>query len=167
MPYPEELVRPMREELTRHGFQELTDGPSVDRFFEEAADGTSLLVINSTCGCSAGNARPAVARAVGTPYAPKRLATVFAGQDLVATSRVRNRLVGIPPSSPFIAVLDRGRPAFVLERSHIKGRPVGAIAADLVRAFEHLAGVEGERPVPGASGPAPEWVEPPTFRSIL
>lgn len=157
----------MREELTRYGFQELTDGPAVDRFFEEAAEGTSLLVINSICGCSAGNARPAVARAVESGPAPQRLATVFAGQDLEATARVREHLAGIPPSSPFIAVLDRGRPAIVLERIHIKGRPVPAIAADLVQAFEHLAGNRSELPKPGASGPAPEWDAPPTFRSIL
>lgn len=167
MPYPEDLVLPMREELTRHGFEELLDADAVDRFFADAASGTSLLVINSTCGCSAGNARPAVAKAVKTSSAPERRATVFAGQDQEATARAREHLAGIPPSSPFIAVLDNGEPVLVLERTHIKGRPVDAIAADLVQAFDHLAGEGVDMPRPGASGPGPDWHVPPTFRSIL
>ncbi len=167
MPYPEDLVLPMREELTRHGFEELRAADAADRFFADASRGTSLLVINSTCGCSAGNARPAVARAVATGCAPDRRATVFAGQDLEATARVREYLVGIPPSSPFIAVLEEGEPVLVLERHHIKGRPVDAITADLVQAFRHLAGEDVEMPRSGASGPGPDWQVPPAFRSIL
>jgi putative YphP/YqiW family bacilliredoxin len=167
MPFPEAVVRPMRDELTRLGFRELTDAPSVDAFFEEASRGSSLFVINSTCGCAAGNARPAVAHALRSEGAPARLATVFAGQDAEATARAREHLAGIPPSSPFIALLNDGRPVFVLERMHIKGRPVGAIANDLVKAFDYLAGVSTTLPEPGSSGPEPAWEAPSTFRSIL
>ena len=167
MPYPEEYIRPMREELTAIGIAELRDAASVDSFFGESARGLSLLVVNSMCGCAAGNARPAVARALNSPHAPERLGTVFAGQDLEATARAREHLAPIPPSSPFIAVLRDGKPVFIQERHHIKGRPVAAIAAELEQAFDHLAGADVEMPVAGATGGGPEWQAPGTFRSIL
>jgi len=137
MPYPEAMVDPMREELTRLGVDELTTADEVDAAFDEASDETMLLVINSVCGCAAGNARPAVAMAREADVQPDRYVTVFAGQDLEATERVRdNHLAGIPPSSPFIALFRDGQPVYIVERKHIEGRSANAIAADLVDAFE-------------------------------
>ncbi|WP_054683097.1 BrxA/BrxB family bacilliredoxin [Rhodothermus marinus] len=171
MPYPEELVRPMREELTRLGVEELRDAAAVDAAFETAKEGTLLLVINSVCGCAAANARPAVALALQAPVnKPDRWVTVFAGQDLEATARAREYLAGIPPSSPFIALFKYGEPVFVLERRHIEGRSASAIAADLVQAFEKYCGTDvmpedgPEMPEVDTYGPS---VLPPTFRSIL
>ena len=171
MPYPEELVQPMREELTRLGVEELRDAAAVDAAFEAAKEGTLLLVINSVCGCAAANARPAVALALQAPVTkPDRWVTVFAGQDLEATARAREYLAGIPPSSPFIALFKRGEPVYVLERRHIEGRSASAIAADLVQAFEKYCGTDAmpedgpEMPEVDTYGPS---VLPPTFRSIL
>ncbi|SHL05237.1 BrxA/BrxB family bacilliredoxin [Rhodothermus profundi] len=171
MPYPEELVQPMREELTRLGVEELRDAAAVDAAFEAAKEGTLLLVINSVCGCAAANARPAVAMALQAPVTkPDRWVTVFAGQDLEATAQARKYLAGIPPSSPFIALFKRGEPVYVLERRHIEGRSASAIAADLVQAFEKYCGTdvmpeEGpEMPEIDTYGASPL---PPTFRSIL
>lgn len=171
MPYPEPLVAPMRQELTRLGVEELTDTQDVERFLSEA-EGTALLVINSVCGCAAANARPAVQLAKHHPVQPDRYVTVFAGQDLEATSRIREHLAGIPPSSPFMALLRDGDPVFVVERRHIEGRSASAIAQDLVRAFDTYCGEDAEE----ADGVArPETGEQPdarndlpgTFRSIL
>ncbi len=170
MPYPEALVRPMREELTRLGVRELTDAQAVEAFLDEAQEGTSLVIVNSVCGCAAAMARPAVAMAMQFEAQPDRYVTVFAGQDLEATAAARDYLAGIPPSSPFMALLKDGDPVFVLERRHIEGRPAGAIASDLVRAYARYC-------VPGSGAPAgvqepdvpaarPEGV-PSTFRSIL
>ena len=171
MPYPEELVQPMREELTRLGVEELRDAAAVDAAFEAAREGTLLLVINSVCGCAAANARPAVALALQAPVAkPDRWVTVFAGQDLEATARAREYLAGIPPSSPFIALFKQGEPVYVLERRHIEGRSASAIAADLVQAFEKYCGTDAmpeegpEMPEIDTYGPSGL---PPTFRSIL
>src|SRR5690606_41178899 len=97
MPYPEALVKPMREELTRLGVEELLDPEAVDRAIEESRGGTMLAIINSVCGCAAANARPAIALAMRTPIQPDRYVTVFAGQDLEATQRLREHLPGIPP----------------------------------------------------------------------
>lgn len=104
MPYPEPLVAPMRAELTRIGVQELTTVEAVDACFQEAEQGTMVLIVNSVCGCAAANARPAVSLAMQAPVQPDRYATVFAGQDLEATSKAREYMMGIPPSSPFIAL---------------------------------------------------------------
>jgi len=171
MPYPEELVRPMREELTRLGVKELRDAAAVDAAFEAARGGTLLLVINSVCGCAAANARPAVALALQAPVSkPDHWVTVFAGQDLEATAQARAYLPGIPPSSPFIALFKYGEPVYILERRHIEGRSASAIAADLVGAFEKYCGTEAmpeegpEMPEVSAYGPSSL---PPTFRSIL
>lgn len=170
MPYPEALVRPMREELTRLGVRELTDAQAVEAFLDEAQEGTSLVIVNSVCGCAAAMARPAVAMAMQFEAQPDRYVTVFAGQDLEATAAARSYLAGIPPSSPFMALLKDGDPVFVLERRHIEGRPAGAIATDLVQAYARYC-------VPGTAAPAgvqtpevpatrPEGL-PSTFRSIL
>jgi putative YphP/YqiW family bacilliredoxin len=136
MPYPPALVAPMRAELTDIGVVELRDGASVDAAMAEAESETTLVVINSVCGCAAGNARPAVYLAKQVPTQPDRYLTVFAGQDLEATERMRSYLPGIPPSSPFIALLKDGQPVYVLERRNIEGRAANAIALDLARAYE-------------------------------
>lgn len=137
MPYPKQMVEPMREELTQLGVEELRTAHEVDEAFEAAEDETMLLVINSVCGCAAGNARPAVAKAQqATEQQPDRYVTVFAGQDLEATERVREYLAGIPPSSPFFALFRAGQPVYVVERKHIEGRNANVIAGDLVEAFE-------------------------------
>jgi putative YphP/YqiW family bacilliredoxin len=171
MPYPEPLVTPMRQELTRLGVEELREAADVDQFIEEST-GTAVVVINSVCGCAAANARPAVALAMQHSVQPDRYVTVFAGQDMEATARMREYLVGIPPSSPFMALLREGDPVFVIERRHIEGRSASAIAADLVSAFDRYcgdkaAGGDGaERPQVSGSAEAGEDL-PGTFRSIL
>ncbi|MEX0599062.1 MAG: BrxA/BrxB family bacilliredoxin [Rhodothermales bacterium] len=169
MPYPEALVQPMRQELVDLGVDELRDADAVDTAVRESEEGTMLVVINSVCGCAAANARPAVALARRHDKQPNRYVTVFAGQDLDATSRMRKHLAGIPPSSPFIALLKHGDPVFVVERRHIEGRSASAIAADLVKAFDKYCG-------DGAAGNGqterPDVAEaqhdslPSTFRSI-
>jgi putative YphP/YqiW family bacilliredoxin len=169
--YPEALVAPMREELTRLGVEELRDAPAVDRAWAEAQEGTTLAVVNSVCGCAAAMARPAVAFVRHTDRQPDRYVTVFAGQDREATARLREHLAGIPPSSPFMVLLKDGDPVFVLERRHIEGRSASAIAADLQGAFQKFCGPDAasgdgapERP---EAAPAAPSTLPPTFRSIL
>ncbi|HLN59496.1 MAG TPA: BrxA/BrxB family bacilliredoxin [Thermoanaerobaculia bacterium] len=137
MPYPPMVVQPMREELTRLGFRELTTSEEVDHAVAEASD-PLLLVVNSICGCAAGVARPGVAISLKNPAAPKRLATVFAGQDVEATARARSYFAGLPPSSPQIAILSKGKLLFMLQRHEIEGRTPEEIAADLTAAYEKL-----------------------------
>jgi putative YphP/YqiW family bacilliredoxin len=133
--YDPELVRPMREELTRLGFQELRTPQEVDAVLghEQAA---TLVVVNSVCGCAARHARPAAALAIQHRRRPARLFTVFAGQDADATARARSYFVGYAPSSPQMALLKDGKVAFMLERKDIEGRSTGDIAADLTAAFD-------------------------------
>jgi bacilliredoxin len=137
MPYPPMVVQPMREELTRLGFRELTTSEEVDHAVAEASD-PLLLVVNSICGCAAGVARPGVAISLKNPAAPKRLATVFAGQDVEATARARSYFAGLPPSSPQIAILSKGRLLFMLQRHEIEGRTPEQVAAALTAAYEKL-----------------------------
>jgi len=132
--YPEMLVAPMRQELTRLGVEELRTPEQVDAALRDAP-GTTLVVVNSVCGCGARSARPAVAIALEHAVKPDRLTTVFAGQDVAATERARGYFVGYPPSSPSIALLKDGQIAFMLERWQIEGRPAEEIAHDLVNAF--------------------------------
>jgi len=170
MPYPKAMVDPMREELTRLGVDELRTADEVDAAFEAAEDETVLLVINSVCGCAAGNARPAVSMVQEADVQPDRYVTVFAGQDEEATARVREtQLAGIPPSSPFLALFRNGQPVYVVERKHIEGRSANAIAADLVEAFEAYCSDE-EPPADAPSGPDVETSGddglPSTFQSI-
>lgn len=138
--YDERLVAPMREDLTRVGFRELRTAAEVDEALLASA-GTTLVVVNSVCGCSARMARPAVRAALersGTR--PDRLATVFAGQDAEATARAREHFAGFPPSSPSIAIMKDGKLAWMMERWQIEGRPAEEIAVDLVEAFaKHCA----------------------------
>ncbi|MYH07237.1 MAG: BrxA/BrxB family bacilliredoxin, partial [Rhodothermaceae bacterium] len=116
MPYPEHFVSPMRQELTRLGVEELKTAADVDTAFDMGSDQTQLLVINSVCGCAAAMARPAVALAMQHTIKPDRVTTVFAGQDLEATVRARDHLVGIPPSSPFMPLIKGGDVAYEIER---------------------------------------------------
>jgi len=133
--YDPGLVQPMRNELTRIGFRELRTPAEVDAVLGSTLE-TTLVVVNSVCGCAARNARPAAALAVGHPRRPKRLLTVFAGQDADATERARSYFTGYRPSSPQIALFRDGKLVFMLERSNIEGRDAQAIAVDLTAAFE-------------------------------
>jgi putative YphP/YqiW family bacilliredoxin len=135
MPYDERFVTPMRQELTRLGVEELRTAEEVDAKLKDA-DGTTLVVVNSVCGCAARNARPAVRIALEQGKRPDALTTVFAGQDLDATSRAREYFTGYRPSSPQIALLKEGRLVFMLERHQIEGRSAEAIAEDLTGAFQ-------------------------------
>ncbi|MDQ2870378.1 MAG: BrxA/BrxB family bacilliredoxin [Acidobacteriota bacterium] len=137
MPYPPMMVQPMREELTRLGFRELATPEAVDS--EIAASGEPmLLVVNSICGCAAGVARPGVALSLSHPAAPKRRATVFAGQDVEATARARSYFEGFPPSSPQIAILSGGRLVHLIQRNEIEGRTAQQIASALGAAYEKI-----------------------------
>ncbi len=133
--YDPRLVQPMREELTRIGFQELRTPDDVDAVLGTAKD-TTLVVVNSVCGCAARNARPAATLAITHAKRPRRLLTVFAGQDADATARARSYFVGYPPSSPQMGLFKDGRLVFMLERKNIEGRPAQDIATDLTAAFE-------------------------------
>ena len=133
--YPEEFVAPMREELTSVGFRELRTPQEVDDALT-ANRGTTLVVVNSICGCAAGKARPAVVQAISHSARPDFLTTVFAGQDRDATERARSYFTGYPPSSPSIALLRDGKLVFMLERRDIEGRDAYSIAGDLTQAFD-------------------------------
>lgn len=133
--YDPELVRPMREELTRLGFEELRTAADVDAVMTSERAPT-LVVVNSVCGCAARNARPAAALAIQHERRPARLLTVFAGQDADATARARSYFTGYPPSSPQIALFKDARLVFMLERRNIEGRNARDIAADLTAAFD-------------------------------
>ncbi|HET7549836.1 MAG TPA: BrxA/BrxB family bacilliredoxin [Gemmatimonadaceae bacterium] len=135
MPYDERFIAPMREELTRLGIAEMRTADAVDDTLKNAR-GTTLVVVNSICGCAARNARPAVAAALKHDKRPDTLTTVFAGQDLEATSRARSYFTGYQPSSPQIALLRDGQIVYMLERNQIEGRSADAIASDLVAAFD-------------------------------
>jgi putative YphP/YqiW family bacilliredoxin len=135
MMYPEPMIVPMREELTRLGVQELRTAAAVAEALGNAK-GTALVVVNSVCGCSARNARPAVATALQHHATPDHLYTVFAGQDVDATKAARAFFTGYPPSSPSIALLKDGRIVTMIERHQIEGRLASDVAQDLVQAFD-------------------------------
>ncbi len=135
MMYPEQIVQPMRQELTRLGVEELRTVADVDAKLRDMK-GTALVIVNSVCGCAARNARPAVAAAMNNAIKPDVSATVFAGQDREATERARQYFTGYAPSSPSIALIKDGDVVFMLERYKIEGRTAQDIAADLVRAFD-------------------------------
>ncbi len=132
--YPEQFIAPMREELTTLGFEELRTPESVDQAV--ARPGTTLLVVNSVCGCAAGKARPGIAMSLRGEAKPAHLTTVFAGADIESTAQARAHLAPYPPSSPSIALLKDGKVAFMLERRDIEGRPAERIAEALQAAFE-------------------------------
>lgn len=137
MPYPEMLIAPMRQELTRLGVKELKSADEVRETLEQK-EGTTMVVVNSVCGCAARNARPAVAMALQHGKLPQRVTTVFAGQDTDATAEARRHFLGYAPSSPSIALLKDGDVAFMLERHDIEGRSAQEIAQDLVNAFDRF-----------------------------
>jgi putative YphP/YqiW family bacilliredoxin len=131
--YPPELVKPMREDLTNVGFNELHTADAVDAAI--ANEGTTLVVVNSVCGCAAANARPAARMSLQNAKRPDNLVTVFAGVDREATDKVREYMIPFPPSSPSIALFKDGELVHMLERHHIEGRPAELIAENLVDAF--------------------------------
>jgi putative YphP/YqiW family bacilliredoxin len=139
--YPEIMLIPMREELTRAGIQELRTAAEVDHAV--ASPGTTMIVVNSVCGCAAGRMRPAVRMALQSAVKPDHLYSVFAGHDKDATERARSYFTGYPPSSPSIAILRDGKLAYMLERRNIETREAHAIAADLVQAFDQLCTKSG------------------------
>jgi len=134
---PEEMARDMREELTRIGFHELRTPEEVDAVLGREKRSV-LVVVNSVCGCAAGKARPAIARALMNKVRPEVLATVFAGQDQEATAQARKYFTGYPPSSPSVALMRDGKLAFMMERRDIESSDPSSIAAVLVRAFNEF-----------------------------
>ena len=135
MPYPEIMIAPMREDLTRLGVEELRTPDAVDETIKNS-QGTLMVVVNSICGCAAGKARPGVALALQNEVKPDKVATVFAGADIDATERARSYFTGYGPSSPSIALLKDGKLVYMLERYQIEGRDAQQIAGELTRAFE-------------------------------
>lgn len=135
MPYPEYICAPMRQELTSVGFEELKTPEDVDNTISKS-EGTLLLVMNSVCGCAAGTARPGVRLSLDGTKKPAKLTTVFAGQDLDATSQARKYTLPYPPSSPCIALFKDGKLVHFIERHHIEGRSADMIAENLKMAFE-------------------------------
>ena len=132
--YDERFVTPMRQELTQIGVEEMRTPQEVEAKLN--ALGTTLVVVNSICGCAARNARPAVARAIQHDSRPDQLTTVFAGQDVEAVQRARSYFTGYAPSSPQIALMKDGEVVYMLERHQIEGRTAEDIAKDLTRAFD-------------------------------
>jgi putative YphP/YqiW family bacilliredoxin len=140
VPYSPLLVRPMREELSVLGFEELTTADAVDSW-QGRQGKTGFLVINSVCGCAAGMARPGVRHALETAAKkPAHIATVFAGQDLEATARARSLFPEVPPSSPSMALFKDGELVYFLPRHRIEGRSADQVAGDLKAAFEQYCG---------------------------
>ncbi len=137
--YDERLVTPMRQELTSIGITEMRTPEEVDAKLADA-QGTTLVVVNSVCGCAARNARPAVAAALQHSVKPDTQTTVFAGMQKAAVDRARSYFIGYGPSSPQIALLKDGKLVFLLERHNIEGRTAGEIADDLTAAFDKYCG---------------------------
>ncbi len=135
--YPELMVIPMREELTRLGIAELRTAAEVESVLGQRL-GTVMVVVNSICGCAAGRMRPAVRIAMEHPVRPEKIVTVFAGQDKDATEQARRYFEGYPPSSPSIGLLRDGKLVFMLQRSDIENREAEDIAADLTAAFDRF-----------------------------
>jgi putative YphP/YqiW family bacilliredoxin len=133
--YPEIMVIPMREELTRLGIEELLTAADVDRVLS-GYPGATMVIVNSICGCAAGRMRPAVRLALQHPTIPNNIVSVFAGQDKEATERARSYFTGYPPSSPSIAILREGKLVYMMQRSQIETRVAPAIAEDLKAAFD-------------------------------
>lgn len=134
--YPAELVKPMREDLTKVGFEELHTTEAVDKAI--AKEGTTLMVVNSVCGCAAANARPGARMSLQNAKRPDHLVTVFAGVDKDATNKAREYMIPFPPSSPCMALFKDGELVHMLERHHIEGRPAELISENLMDAYnEH------------------------------
>lgn len=134
--YPPELVKPMREDLTRVGFTELFNAEEVNNALSKS--GTTLVVVNSVCGCAAANARPAAAMSIQNDKKPDQIVTVFAGVDRDAVDAARAHMVPFPPSSPCMALFKDGELVHMLERHHIEGRPADMIADNLKDAYNQV-----------------------------
>ena len=134
--YPDELVLPMKAELTDKGFEDLTTSEAVSKALSQ--QGTTLLMINSVCGCAAGAARPGVVYSLTGEKKPDHLVTAFAGYDTDAVAEARRMMAPFPPSSPCVALFKDGELVHMLERHHIEGNPAGAIAANLQAAYEEF-----------------------------
>ncbi|HHC79384.1 MAG TPA: BrxA/BrxB family bacilliredoxin [Flavobacteriia bacterium] len=132
--YPEEIVKPMRQELVNAGFKELYTAQDVENILKEG--GTTLIMVNSVCGCAAGTARPGAVASLQFDKTPTHLATVFAGVDTEAVNKAREHMVPFPPSSPAIALFKDGELVHMLERHHIEGRSAEVIADNLAGAYE-------------------------------
>ncbi len=137
MPYPEMLIKPMREDLTRLGVQE-TRTPEELEEVVRSTKGTVMVIVNSVCGCAAGKARPGIALALKHAVTPDRVVTVFAGADISATDRARSYFSGYPPSSPSVGLLQDGRIVYMLQRHEIEGREAPEIASLLTAAFDRF-----------------------------
>jgi putative YphP/YqiW family bacilliredoxin len=135
MPYPEMIIQPMREELTRLGVEEMRTPEAVDATLQNST-GTVMVIVNSICGCAAGKARPGVALALQNSTRPDKVVTVFAGGDIEATEKARGYFTGYPPSSPSIALLKDGELVYMMERRQIEGRDAFQISAELKQAFD-------------------------------
>lgn len=135
--YPEFLIAPMREELTRLGVRELRTAADVDHAITKT-EGTVMVVVNSVCGCAAGKARPGVALALRHPVRPDHVTTVFAGADIEATERARSYFTGFAPSSPSIALMRDGQLVYMLERRDIENQTADVIASQLTAAFDRF-----------------------------
>lgn len=135
--YPIELVKPMAQELTEFGFEALENAEAVINKLENQK-GTTLLVVNSVCGCAAANARPGVKMSLASEFKPDQLYTVFAGVDKEATEKAREFLLPYPPSSPSIALFKDGKLVHMVERHHIEGRPAQLISSHLHEVYEHF-----------------------------
>jgi putative YphP/YqiW family bacilliredoxin len=142
--YPEIMVIPMREELTRMGVQELRTADDVDRAIVNQP-GTTMVIVNSICGCAAGRMRPAVRVALQNTVRPEKLFTVFAGQDAEATERARSYFTGYPPSSPSIALFRDGKLIHMIQRSDIEHREAADIAAELKKTFDKFCAVPASK----------------------
>ncbi len=134
--YPPELVKPMIEDLTSVGFQELKTVEDVDKAIKQ--NGTMLVMVNSVCGCAAGMARPGAKQSLNNLKKPTHLVTVFAGVDREATQKMRDYMLPFPPSSPCIALFKDGELVHMLERHHIEGRPAEVIAENLKEAYDEF-----------------------------
>lgn len=134
--YPAELVKPMREDLAQVGFEELFSAQAVKEALDR--EGTTLVVVNSVCGCAAANARPGAKLSLRNTAKPDHLVTVFAGVDYEAVDAARNRMIPFPPSSPSIALFKNGELVHMIERHHIEGRPAEMIAENLTEAYNEF-----------------------------
>ncbi|MBU2948126.1 BrxA/BrxB family bacilliredoxin [Zobellia uliginosa] len=134
--YPAELVKPMRQDLASAGFEELHTSEAVENAIKK--EGTTLVVVNSVCGCAAANARPAAKLSLHNAKKPDHIVTVFAGVDIEAVNTARNLMIPFPPSSPSMALFKDGELVHMIERHHIEGRPAELIAENLVTAYDEF-----------------------------
>jgi putative YphP/YqiW family bacilliredoxin len=138
LPYPEQLIAAMRQDLTRHGVEETRTPAEVDRVLSADPNSVVMMVVNSVCGCAAGKARPGVAMALQHEFKPDKVATVFAGGDVEATERVREVAQGLPASSPCVYLFQGGQPVYLLPRQQIENRQAPEIAKALTEAFDQF-----------------------------